>query len=676
MVLDLVSGEEGQVRPLDLGVSSVFYGPEKSLHFVGSAPGEGNVSNLYRAHEDGTATRITEGLGQKTDPFFAGYGSFLVYGMGRGAFQVKEMATGEVKSFQGSFPVLPGTGGSLAFLQSVGESSVLKLLSLTPGGVTESVVAEFPYPVSMSATRSCTGCPLQSGLAISSTGDFAVVQARPREDWELFLLPLVGSLEEREVIQVTREIQHDLYPTILADGRLLAMKGEGRHRRSHLYDLQTGSKIWLFRNNTVRTVAPEYEWAPSPDATKLLLVAERDGNTVSPERGVYLMDLTRKVTRDELLVRIRTNLEAERGLRDRAKAMFGPVSDEIRTVVDRISMTRIFDHEEALFLFGSKNVSRPGNRPAIEYIAGKLREFGYEPEFQWFDARGVQSANVVARIPGTVSPDVVYAVSAHFDSNNRSPGADDNSSATVGLLEMARVLADHPMPATIEIALFTGEESGLLGSREYVRRAVDSGTKLVGALNNDMVGFAEDHRLDNTIRYSNAGIRDVQHGAAILFSEMVTHDAEYYKSTDAAAYYEAYGDIVGGIGSYPILASPHYHQSHDVLETINHKLVTEVAKMSTASIMLLASAPSRLGDLEARRRGGSVEVSWTPALEADVTGYRVAFGPEGDPFRTVVEVAQAGVTLESIPAGTIVSVKAVNERGMEGWDWARVRVEE
>jgi hypothetical protein len=355
--------------------------------------------------------------------------------------------------------------------------------------------------------------------------------------------------------------------------------------------------------------------------------------------------------------------------------MFGTLADEIRTVVEEISVTRIFDYEEALYQFGSKNVSQPGNRAAIDYIAGTLRGFGFEPELQWFDARGVQSANVVVRIPGLVSPDVVYAVSAHFDSNNRSPGADDNTSATVGLLEMARVLAHHPMPATIEIALFTGEESGLLGSREYVRRAVESGKELVGALNNDMVGYAEDHRLDNTIRYSNAGIRDVQHGAAMLFSEMVTHDAEYYKSTDAAAYYDAYGDIVGGIGSYPILASPHYHQSSDVLETVNHKLITEVSKVTTASVMLLASVPSRLRGLEAIRRGGSVEVTWDAAVESDVTGYRVAMGPEDDPLRTVMDVSEAEVNLENVPSGTVISVIAVNRRGMAGWDWARVRME-
>jgi hypothetical protein len=203
---------------------------------------------------------------------------------------------------------------------------------------------------------------------------------------------------------------------------------------------------------------------------------------------------------------------------------------------------------------------------------------------------------------------------------------------------------------------------------------VEDGKKLVGALNNDMVGFSEDHRLDNTIRYSNAGIRDLQHGAAILFSEMVSHDAEYYKSTDAAAYYDAYGDIVGGIGSYPILASPHYHQSHDVLETINHRLVTEVAKMSTASIMLLASSPSRITGLQASQAtdGQGVQVAWDAAVETDVTEYMVAFGPEDEPLRKVERTDKTELV---IPGGLpeVLSVKAVNHRGMGGWDWARIR---
>ena len=40
--------------------------------------------------------------------------------------------------------------------------------------------------------------------------------------------------------------------------------------------------------------------------------------------------------------------------------------------------------------------------------------------------------------------------------------------------------------------------------------------------------------------------RDLQHAAAFLFTDLVTYDARYYKNTDAHAYYEEYGDIVGG----------------------------------------------------------------------------------------------------------------------------------
>jgi hypothetical protein len=199
----------------------------------------------------------------------------------------------------------------------------------------------------------------------------------------------------------------------------------------------------------------------------------------------------------------------------------------------------------------------------------------------------------------------------------------------------------------------------------------------VGALNNDMVGWANDHRLDNTIRYSNAGIRDIQHAASMQFSNMVLYDALYYKSTDAAAYYEAYGDIVGGIGSYPVLGNPHYHQSHDLLDTINHQLVTEVAKTTAATLMLLASSPSRLKDLKVERSGGeSAVVSWTASPENGVTGYIVAYGPPSNPEAQQMRATatKASVTIPKLAAGSIVSVKGVNARGLEGWDWARVTV--
>jgi hypothetical protein len=190
-----------------------------------------------------------------------------------------------------------------------------------------------------------------------------------------------------------------------------------------------------------------------------------------------------------------------------------------------------------------------------------------------------------------------------------------------------------------------------------------------------MIGWANDHRLDNTIRYSNPGIRDVQHAAAMQFSRLITYDAVYYKNTDAAAYYEAFGDIVGGIGSYPVLGNPHYHQPHDLLDTINHQLVTEVARTTAATLMLLASSPSRLVDLKVNSfSGGTATLSWRAALEKGVSGYVVAYGPPDKPEARRTKTVNPSVTLANINPGTVVSVKAVNEKGMESWDAARVVV--
>lgn len=511
-----------------------------------------------------------------------------------------------------------------------------------------------------------SGVPSVASLAISDDGASVAFQMMPREDWEIFVWKTGDTAPSR----LTQEVQHDLFPRFVSDGRLLAVMGEARHRRSYLYDLTTGERERLFHNNLVRTVAPEYEWEVSPDGARVAIVSERDGDTITPERALYLTDLRETVTPDALLERVRTQLATERELRQRGEAMFAPIAAGVREMVADVSKDRIYDYADTLYRFGTKFIGTPGNLAAIEFLADRLRAFGYEPELQWFEpSPGVRTANVIARLAGTTDADLVYVASSHFDSVRGGPGADDNSSGTTALLEAARVMATRPQPATIEFAFFTGEEAGLLGSREYVRRAVADGKQIVGALNNDMIGYANDQRLDNTIRYSNEGLRDLQHAAAFLFTDLITYDAKYYKSTDAHAYYEAYGDIVAGIGSYPILGNPHYHQWHDVLETINQQLVAEVSKTTAASLMLMASSPSRLPGVTIARVGNGVELSWEAAAESRVADYEVAYGPPTDPFAKVVRVSDTSLRLTDVPPDAEVRVRAVASGGLHGWDW-------
>ena len=82
--------------------------------------------------------------------------------------------------------------------------------------------------------------------------------------------------------------------------------------------------------------------------------------------------------------------------------------------------------------------------------------------------------NVIAEIPGTdpVLKDEVVILGAHFDSVAAATGATDNATGSAAMMEAMRILtAVGVRPRrTIRIALWGGEEEGLLGSRAYVHR--------------------------------------------------------------------------------------------------------------------------------------------------------------------------------------------------------------
>jgi hypothetical protein len=662
-IRDLASGGERSLALDGWRKSRLLAGTADTLLFAGAAPGA--TAQIYLVPDGGVPSPITSGEEPLTLLTVNATGTAALF-IERGPpdrsrpprFGVIALPGGTVTRIEGSSPAFSPAGESLAYVRhEPGRSQLL--------------VASTATPAAAAVVR--TGAEPIAAPALSADGGRLAFQMMPGHDWEIFTINRDGSGEER----VTREIQHDVAPQFLTGTRLLGTVGEPRHRRSYLYELPSNRKMRLFHNNTVRTIAPEYAWVASRDGTKLLIVAERDGDTVSPDRGVYLTDLAKPITRAELRARLERSLAAETALREKGLRTFAPIAARVRDVVGQAAVARIFGYEQALFDFDSKHMSQPGNAQASAWLFETYASFGYRPEYQWLTGRGAlggRTANVVATLPGTDNPELVYVVSSHYDSVADGPGADDDSSGTAALLEVARILARHPQPATIVFASFTGEESGLLGSREFVRRAVGGGMQIAGALNNDMIGWANDHRLDNTIRYSNEGIRDVQHAAAIQFSQLITYDARYYRNTDAHAYYEAYGDIVGGIGSYPVLGSPHYHEPHDVLETINHPLVTEVAKTTAATLMLLASSPSPIKDLRvAAYRDGRADLSWTPSPEKGVTGYLVRWEQAGQPAARQIRVTKPAAAVTAAP-GTVIAVKAVNQQGLEGWDWARTTI--
>ena len=83
-----------------------------------------------------------------------------------------------------------------------------------------------------------------------------------------------------------------------------------------------------------------------------------------------------------------------------------------------------------------------------------------------------EAKNVLGEIPGSDLADELVMLGAHFDTWHASPNASDNTSGVAVMLEAVRILkAVGAEPRrTIRIALWSGEEQGIFGSRAYVKK--------------------------------------------------------------------------------------------------------------------------------------------------------------------------------------------------------------
>jgi hypothetical protein len=112
-----------------------------------------------------------------------------------------------------------------------------------------------------------------------------------------------------------------------------------------------------------------------------------------------------------------------------------------------------------------------------------------------FHSEDLMAYNTIAEIPGTDLKDQIVMLGGHLDSWQAGTGATDNGVGAVAAMEAVRIVeAAHLKPRrTIRIALWTGEEEGLFGSKAYVAAHFGStssapssaGAQTAGATNSD-----------------------------------------------------------------------------------------------------------------------------------------------------------------------------------------------
>lgn len=301
----------------------------------------------------------------------------------------------------------------------------------------------------------------------------------------------------------------------------------------------------------------------------------------------------------------------------------------IRQLIGAVSAERISEH---LFYLSEEplpcrrlNFTLPGHQKntlyeADDYLAGKLQSWGYRVEREGVavqayrcDARRPKHAqysppqpddpwytayNLYAERAGRSRPEEIILVLAHKDSQSwvHSPGANDNAIGTVGVLEMACVLAGYAPERTIRF-LFCNEEHTPWTSVTAAENAKRRGDRIIAVLNLDGIGAksAEDTaqgKKTNVTAFTVAeGERLAQLMGAVNDHFQIGLEQRTVKrprpgDDDGSFVRAGYGAAVINIGSWPY-ADPNYHAEGDVPQRCDVENAAMTVRATLAAVLTL-----------------------------------------------------------------------------------------
>lgn len=147
---------------------------------------------------------------------------------------------------------------------------------------------------------------------------------------------------------------------------------------------------------------------------------------------------------------------------------------------------------------GERNLHHPARLQAAEnYIHDVLHQQGYAVQRQEYAVDGVRCANLEVTRRGTLFPDALILIGAHYDTVRGSPGANDNGSGVAVLLELARAFRHEAPGHSVRLVAFANEEMPFFytasqGSRVYARAARARGDDIRLMLSLETMGYYSD----------------------------------------------------------------------------------------------------------------------------------------------------------------------------------------
>lgn len=386
-------------------------------------------------------------------------------------------------------------------------------------------------------------------------------------------------------------------------------------------------------------------------------------------------------------------------------AMLEADNPKVQGIVNKVS-------EDSLGLYISKLVSfftrhtnsdtvsaTRGIGAARRWVFGKFKSFSereggrLQVYYHDFDAtvRGVFGfhRNVIAELPGTLTPDRKFVVSGHLDSRNSdnsdavgfAAGANDDGSGVAAAIELARILSEFEFESTLIFVAFTGEDQGLFGSRAYAQDLRESNTNIVGMVTNDIIGniVGGSGNVDSlNVRCFSADQPDSRH-----------RQLARYVKIQGDAYVPGFtvnlilsrdrpgrgGDHFGfNKQGYTAarLTEPednlaHQHNMNDLPEFMSFPYLTKVVKINSAYLATWADAPDIPKNVQARSQsGGQQRISWDASNRQDFEKYLVSLrSPTSITYDSLITVGNENEFFLSTSPGVFISISAVDRDGNE-----------
>jgi hypothetical protein len=243
---------------------------------------------------------------------------------------------------------------------------------------------------------------------------------------------------------------------------------------------------------------------------------------------------------------------------------------------------------------GTDRYPRADHDPARDNVLAHFTALGLSATLDPFTfstggANYLGCNNVVGVLTGTVRPNDIYIVGAHYDSVN-NPGADDNASGVAGVMEAARVLSQYEFEATILFAAFDAEEKGLYGSAHYA--GAHSGDSILGMISLDMIAYNPASNHDKAYVYGKTASDPIKQDLAdalAAYTGITPTIGGDMPGSDHAPFEDEGFDACLLI-EYNWSPNPNYHRSTDSIDTPGYLDYAFATEMTRGAVGYLATA--------------------------------------------------------------------------------------